>query len=136
VKALTFIRIPFLVVGYQLTANDDDLNFIADWCDGMIFGDNEHNTYIRVPVNNPTGNRRRYEARVGDYILRIGSSFKVYTKEWLDKTFLEVPEFEEPEETMRNKPKRNPGEVTQPILPVQPNASPRQVSFIAQQLDD
>lgn len=96
-KPRYFMRNPFLVAAYQVT--ESNMDAIARWCQGHVIRDAER-PFVRVPVNRTT-NKRQTEAYEGCWVLlskqRGENSFKVYTQEWLDKNFVEVPhaEFDE-----------------------------------------
>lgn len=93
-----FVRKKFFVEGYRIDKNN--MQFVAMWCQGSIVPDGE-NTFIRVPVINAK-NARQSEGHVGMWVLKSlqggRDTFKVYTEEWLDKTFDEVDkdDLEEP----------------------------------------
>lgn len=92
VKATRFMRQPFFVSGFKVTA--ENMHAIAKWCEGHVIPDAEK-PFIRVPVDRPT-NKKQTEAYIGTWVLlsrqRGEKSFKVYTEEWLLKNFFELPE--------------------------------------------
>lgn len=91
-KATRFMRIPFFVLGHQVT--EQNMDAIARWCEGHVIRD-VAKPFVRVPVDRPT-NRRQTEAYVGTWVIvstrRGQRSFKVYTQEWLVQQFMEMPE--------------------------------------------
>lgn len=90
-KATRFMRQPFIVTGYQVT--EDNMDQIATWCEGHVIRDTER-PFVRVPVNRPT-NQKQTQAFVGTWVLLSSTggadSFKVYTTEWLGKSFIKIP---------------------------------------------
>lgn len=85
------MRIPFFVSGYQVTP--DNLALIARWCDGHVV--DAETPFVRVPVSRAT-HERQTKAYPGTWVIvslqRGQRSFKVYTQEWLDKQFIELPD--------------------------------------------
>lgn len=63
---------------------------VALWCHGAIVGD-PTNGHIQVPTKN-TRDPRQGQARVGDWVLQMGASFKVYTNRAFTRTFRVAPE--------------------------------------------
>lgn len=88
------MRQPFYVTGIEVTSSNMDV--IARWCEGHVIREAER-PFIRVPVDRAT-NKRQTEAYVGTWVTmsrqRDVRSFKVYTREWLDKHFIELPDDE------------------------------------------
>jgi hypothetical protein len=93
-KATRFMRQPFFVMGYEVTL--ENMDEIAKWCEGHVIRDTEK-PFVRVPVIRPT-HERQTRGYVGTWVLvskqRGEKSFKVYTREWLEKNFFEVPDDE------------------------------------------
>lgn len=93
-KATRFMRKPFYVMGIEVTKGNMDA--VARWCEGHVIRDTDR-PFIRVPVERAT-NRRQTEAYVGTWVTmsrqRDERSFKVYTREWLDKNFIELADDE------------------------------------------
>lgn len=91
-KATRFMRIPFIVTGYEVT--DENMDIIADWCEGHVIRRNTDRPFVRVPVNRPT-NPHQTKAFAGTWVIaslqRGQNSFKVYTTAWLSRHFMEVP---------------------------------------------
>lgn len=88
--ATRFMRQPFYVTGIEVTS--ENMEAVARWCQGHVIRDGDR-SFIRVPVDRAT-NRRQTEAYVGLWVTaskqRGLRSFKVYTREWLDKNFFEL----------------------------------------------
>jgi len=95
-KAVRFIRRPFVVLGYQVTA--DNMEEIATWCRGHVIPadeDRNEKAFVRVPVDRPT-NQKQTQAFVTDWVIlafnqRNEESFKVYPQDWLRKNFVPLP---------------------------------------------
>ena len=88
-KASKYMRTPFFAAGVQVTL--ENIEAVARWCHGEIINRDTPRPFIRIEwTGKPTKNRNRFEAKLGYYILQIGDSFKVYTQDWLDKSFLLV----------------------------------------------
>lgn len=91
-KAIRYMRIPFIALGYEVT--EDNLDAIAKWCEGFVIRTDEARPFVRVPVNRPT-NQNQTKAYVGTYVLvtehRGENNFKVYTKAMLERHFMIVP---------------------------------------------
>lgn len=91
-KATRFMRIPFFVQGYCVT--EEDMQDIAKWCEGHVITTSA-GSFIRVPVLRPT-HKKQTEAYIGDWVIvsnsHKGLVYKVYTQEWLDKTFTALPD--------------------------------------------
>lgn len=90
-KPAQFMRIPFMVYGHQVTAQNMDA--IAKWCQGYVVRD-APNPFVRVPVNRPT-HKKQTEATIGTWVIvsliRGERSFKVYTEERLASQFISLP---------------------------------------------
>lgn len=84
------MRQPFYVMGIEVTS--ENMDAIARWCQGHVIRSGDR-SFVRVPVDRAT-NRRQTEAYVGTWVMaskqRGVQSFKVYTREWLDKNFFEL----------------------------------------------
>jgi hypothetical protein len=59
---------------------------IAEWCKGNVLNNDEMKSYVKVPVIRAI-NERQTEAYVGDWVLKAGTSFKVYTPKGFEKGF-------------------------------------------------
>jgi hypothetical protein len=86
------MRQPFFVEGFQV--DKENMQFVAEWCQGAIIPSSDGKSFIRVPVIGAK-NARQTEAHIGMWVLKSmhggRDTFKVYTEEWLLKTFVEVP---------------------------------------------
>lgn len=108
-KATRFMRVPFFATGYRVTA--DNMDTIAKWCEGHVIRDVSR-PFVRVPVNRPT-HKKQTEAYEDTWVIvtihRGERSFKVYTRDLLDKQFFELPD-EDAIETIPDEPteKENP----------------------------
>lgn len=76
-----FIRKPFPVEGVRVTP--ENMEEVRAWCNGVIktspaSGSRPEAKYIEVAVVRPA-NPKQCMAFVGNWVLRVGSSFKVYT---------------------------------------------------------
>lgn len=90
-KATRYMRRPFIVTGYKVTA--ENMVAVARWCRGHVIRDTER-PFIRVPVSRYT-NIKQTEAYIGLSVIlsiqRGEESFKVYSDEWLEKNFIPIP---------------------------------------------
>jgi hypothetical protein len=93
IKTEKYARKPFDVEAIQVT--DENMIEVAKWCLGDIrntlvsnkAGDEkETQTYIKVRVRNPL-NERQTKAFKGDWVLKSGNGFKVYTENAFKKSF-------------------------------------------------
>jgi hypothetical protein len=89
-KAIRFVRKPFVVVGVHITA--DNMVESARWCKGTILSEGD-TTFIRVPSARYT-RVEQTEARIGCWLVRSRYRerlvFKVYTDEQLRMMFTEL----------------------------------------------
>lgn len=89
----TFTRKPFHVQAVRVTA--DNMDEVAKWCGGKVIdranpkNKSQEQYYVKVNVVRPITEKQTM-AFVGNYVLKTGHGFKVYTKVGLDKTFEEV----------------------------------------------
>lgn len=84
-----FIRKSFPVDAIQVTP--ENMQAVAKWCAGTIKHDGEKEghlsrDYIKVRVAFPI-NERQTQAYLGDWVLKSGKSFKVYTNSAFEKSF-------------------------------------------------
>lgn len=109
-KTRRFMRRPFIVKGVEVT--EQNIDDVAEWCDGVVIEtrqpaadgqETEPELCVRVPVKNARSIRQT-EARIGSWVLRLkdGGSygFKVYTPEWMVRTFVEVDDDDRDEDTV------------------------------------
>lgn len=86
-----FVRKPFYVTGVQVT--EENIHEVAEWCGGLVRENGEGKPFIKVHTTKAMYDRQT-RAIPGDWVLKAGNSWKVYT----NKAFKEVFE----EETKRN----------------------------------
>lgn len=84
-----FRRKSFPVQAVQVTP--ENMKQVAKWCAGKIMQDGEKEghlsrDYIKVRVAYPI-NERQTQAFLGDWVLKSGKSFKVYTNSAFEKSF-------------------------------------------------
>lgn len=79
-----FWRIPFPVKGVQVT--EENMQEVANWCRGKLSAADETPRFIKVKVEKAITDKQT-RARVGDYVLRSPSGFKVYTEQAFNKCF-------------------------------------------------
>jgi hypothetical protein len=70
-----FVRRPMVVEGVEVTA--DNIQDVANWCNGQVRTSGKRGRYIKVPVKRALRDRQTM-AYVGDWVLKAGSGFKVY----------------------------------------------------------
>jgi hypothetical protein len=83
-----FMHQPLYVDAVQVT--QDNMAEVSEWCDGVIrkTGDKP---YVKVPVTRPQRDRQA-QAFVGDWVIKGGMGWKVYTASAMTKMFIEIPE--------------------------------------------
>lgn len=90
-KAILYMRKPFIVTGYKVT--EKNMDAIARWCQGHVIREVER-PFVRVPVVRYT-NIKHTEAYVGTIVTlteqRGQEYFKVCTEEWLADNFIQMP---------------------------------------------
>lgn len=64
----------------------DNMKDLAEWCQGSVQSTVDAKHYVKVGVIRPL-NLRQTEAYVGDWVLKTGNSFKVYTPKGFEKSF-------------------------------------------------
>lgn len=82
-----YARKPFYVEAVQVTA--ENIQEVAKWCSGQVYHVAEANgdhTFIKVKVKRPLS-ARQTKAFVGDWVLKAGTGYKVYTSDAFDKSF-------------------------------------------------
>lgn len=89
VQTQEFRRKSFNVQAVQV--QPDNMKDVAKWCGGQIMDDGEKEghlsrEYIKVRVAYPI-NERQTQAYLGDWVLKSGKSFKVYTNSAFEKSF-------------------------------------------------
>lgn len=91
-KPEKFARRPFLVDAVRVSSTE--MVEAANWCNGEILTENRGNRkvqYIYLDVPNAKSERQK-KAYVGDYLLKAGKGFKVYTPKAFDDCFEEPSE--------------------------------------------
>jgi hypothetical protein len=88
-----FVRKPFYVFGFKVTLAN--MEQVANWCGGKIEeaearGNKPATRYIQVNVVNP---QKDFHSRAypDNWVLRMGSGFKVYTDRAFKNDFDQVP---------------------------------------------
>lgn len=79
-----FVRKAFYVSGVQVTENN--IHEVAKWCGGSIQENGEGQLYIRVHTTKAMYDRQT-QARPGDWVLKAGKSWKVYTNKAFNDVF-------------------------------------------------
>lgn len=85
----SFAHTPLFVDAVQVT--DENMADAAVWCEGTCTTNDEKIPYIKVDVIRPLRTRQTM-AFAGDWILRTGTGFKVYTNNAFRKSFVPVKE--------------------------------------------
>lgn len=91
-KPQEYIRRPLVVLAEEVT--EENMADVAAWCRGEIRtagpseeeGRETEQKYIKVPVKRPL-NQKQTQAYVGDWVLKAGSGFKVYTHKAFTSSF-------------------------------------------------
>ena len=88
-KTEWFTRKPFNVEGVRVTAAN--MADVAKWCDGKIktqpaSGNKPAANYIEVNVIRPMSPKQTM-AFVGNWVLKVGASYKIYTDNAFNDTF-------------------------------------------------
>jgi hypothetical protein len=71
----------------------ENMSDIVEWCKGSLQQDDKATNYVKVGVIRPI-NMRQTQAYVGDWVLRAGPSFKVYTAKGFEKGFDAVDNYD------------------------------------------
>lgn len=72
-----YVRKPFEVEAVRV--NRDNIDEVMLWCGATLMdGHDLTNMYLSVPVKRPL-TERQTQARLGDWILKTGDSYKIYT---------------------------------------------------------
>jgi hypothetical protein len=83
IEIVKYIRKPFEVDAVQVTA--DNMSEVANWCGGEVLTDNGNN-FVKVSVERFL-NERQTKAFNGDWVLKAGTGYKVYTPKAFSKSF-------------------------------------------------
>ena len=81
-----FERLPFTIQAIQVT--HENIGQVAKWCHGKVrsTGKGGLTKFIKVEVKRAL-NDRQTMAYVGDWVLKAGSGFKVYTPKAFEESF-------------------------------------------------
>lgn len=80
-----YVRKPFPVEAVRI--DNENMDEVADWCRGSVIATGD-TARVKVPVINQNV---KSEGFVGDWVLRSGNSFRVYSNEVFQKSFVENP---------------------------------------------
>lgn len=83
----TYTRKPLNVEAVRVS--DENMQEVAEWCDGRIREANDEPKFIQVKVARPM-NVKQTRAFVGDWVLKAGRGFKVYTDSAFNKYFVKA----------------------------------------------
>jgi hypothetical protein len=93
-EPVKYVRNPIIVGAVQVTL--ENVQDVAQWCGGTIMfatteqsEQSKENLYIQVPVERPL-NERATRAFLGDWVLELNKSFKVYTDRGFQRTFVKM----------------------------------------------
>jgi len=87
VETTRFARRAFYVEAVQVTL--DNMSAVTEWCGGVVESMDSRNgltNYVKVPVSNPASDRQT-RAFLGDWVLKAGTTFKVYTAKAFESSF-------------------------------------------------
>jgi hypothetical protein len=86
-----FERLPFTIQAIQVTP--ENIHQVAKWCRGRVKSEGKRGLkkYIQVEVKRAL-NERQTKAYIGDWVLKAGSGFKVYTPKAFETSFRKVTE--------------------------------------------
>lgn len=85
-KLEKYERLPFTIEAVEVTA--ENMRAVAKWCGGQIrtSGKRGIQKYIKVDVKRAL-NDRQTQAYIGDFVLKAGSGFKIYTPRAFSESF-------------------------------------------------
>jgi hypothetical protein len=85
-KLEKYERLPFTIEAVEVTA--ENMKAVAKWCGGQIrtSGKRGIQKYIKVDVKRAL-NDRQTQAYIGDFVLKAGSGFKIYTPRAFSESF-------------------------------------------------
>jgi hypothetical protein len=86
-KIEEYERLPFTVLAVQVTPQN--IYQVAKWCRGQVRTEGKRKKYIQVEVRRAL-NERQTKAYVGDYVLKAGTGFKIYTPKAFEESFQKV----------------------------------------------
>ena len=86
-----FERLPFSVQAVEVTR--ENIKQVARWCGGQVKSEGRRGNkkYIEVDVKRALNDRQK-QAYVGDWVLRAGSGYKIYTPRVFAASFREKVE--------------------------------------------
>ena len=87
IEPTTYVRKPFEVDVVRVT--DENVEAVAEWCEGTLMSEGPEDKlvwFIKVQVARAL-NERQTKAYPGDWVLKAGTGFKVYTDKAFHKTF-------------------------------------------------
>lgn len=76
IESTRYVRKPFYIDAVQVTT--ENLEDIAKWVESEVRHDVDGTKYVKVRVHRPL-NDRQTKAYVGDWVLKAGGGFKVFT---------------------------------------------------------
>lgn len=95
IKPQTYARRQFEIEAVQVT--DENIGQVAAWCGGKLRSyTNEEGfeiPFIKVQVARPL-NVKQTQAHAGDWVLKAGTGFKVYTDKAFERCFEPVDQLE------------------------------------------
>lgn len=85
-KIEEYERLPFTI--YAIEVTNENIRQVAKWCKGEVrtTGKRGIQKYIKVDVKRAL-NERQTQAYIGDWVLKAGSGFKVYTPKAFAESF-------------------------------------------------
>lgn len=106
-KIEEFERLPFTIQAIEVT--NENIKQVAKWCGGQVrtTGKRGIQKYIKVDVKRAL-NERQTMAYIGDWVLKAGSGFKVYTPKAFSESFRK--KVEHMTETVKNMVDREQAE--------------------------
>lgn len=105
-KTTRFTRKSFEVEAVRVT--HENFEEVRAWCDGEEHG-SEHGRYFQIDIKTQVSQRAR-RAHIGDWVLRSGTGFRVYTNNAFRDFFIPVRSGVEILNGHLRRPDRFPGE--------------------------
>lgn len=84
IKPRQFVRKAFYVTGVQVT--EDNMAEVAEWCGGTVRENGEGHLFIKVHTTKAIYDRQT-RALPGDWVLKAGKNWKVYTNKAFEEVF-------------------------------------------------
>jgi hypothetical protein len=91
-----YTRRPFEIEAIRITK--ENFNEVAEWCGGEIL-DHNGKQYIKVDVTRPL-TEKQTRGFIGDWLLKAGSGFKVYTHKAFQHCFIKNKQETPQQETL------------------------------------